>query len=96
MNDKQYEDLYQKSVDLSVKGDIAELFDTPDCDSRALDCLTNPRRYPAVGRLGSCNCGEKGCEDVCFYNAITHDTEGNAVISAQDLAVGTASGVRRT
>jgi iron only hydrogenase large subunit-like protein len=84
MNGKQYEELYQKSVDLSVKGDIAALFDTPDCDSHALDCLTNPRQYPAVVRLGPCSCGEKDCENVCFYKAITHDSEGNAVISAQD------------
>mgnify|MGYP000904962357 CR=1 FL=1 len=84
MNDKQFEKLYQKSVELSVKGDIAELFDIPDCDSNALECLTNPRRYPAVVRLGPCSCGEKDCENVCFYKAITHDAEGNAVISAQD------------
>ena len=84
MSDRQYEKLYQKSVELSVKGDIAELFDIPDCDSHALDCLTNPRRYPAVVRLGPCSCGEKDCENVCFYKAITRDEDGNAVISAQD------------
>jgi len=44
MSDKRYEELYQKSVELSVKSDIAELFDTPDCDSHALDCLPNQRK----------------------------------------------------
>ena len=86
MNEKLFEELYQKSVDLSVRGDIAALFDTPDCDSHALDCLTNPRQHPAVVRLGPCGCNDKDCEDVCFYNAITRDADGNAVISAQDCA----------
>jgi iron only hydrogenase large subunit-like protein len=86
MNEKQYEELYKKAVEMSVNGDISALFDTPDCDSNALDCLTNPRRHPAVVRLGPCECDGKDCANVCFYKAITHDAEGHAVISAQDCA----------
>ena len=63
MNDKQYEKLYQKSVELSVKGDIAELFDIPDCDSHALDCLTNPRQYRRGQRPATATAA-KDCERV--------------------------------
>ncbi len=86
MNEQQFEELYKKSVGLSVGGDISALFDTPDCDSHALDCLTNPRLHPAVVRLGPCDCGDQHCASVCFYNAITHDAGGQVVISAQDCA----------
>jgi iron only hydrogenase large subunit-like protein len=86
MNEKQFEELYQKSVGLSVTGDIAALFDTADCDAHALDCLTNPRQHPAVVRLGPCECDDKSCANVCFYNAISHDASGHATISAQDCA----------
>ncbi len=86
MNEKQFEHLYKKSVELSVGGDISALFDAPECDAHALDCLTNPRNHPAVVRLGPCECGEQHCASVCFYNAITQDEDGHAVISAQDCA----------
>lgn len=86
MNEKQFDELYKKSVELSVGGGISALFDAPDCDAHALDCLTNPRKHPAVVRLGPCDCGGQHCANVCFYNAITHDENGQAVISAQDCA----------
>jgi iron only hydrogenase large subunit-like protein len=86
MNENWFNELYRKSADLSVRGDISALFDAPDCDSHALDCLTNPRNHPAVVRLGPCTCSDKGCESVCFYSAITHDADGHAVISPQDCA----------
>lgn len=84
MNEQKFDALHKKSVGLAVHGDIEALFDAPDCDAHALDCLTNPRKHPAVVRLGPCECGGKACASVCFYDAITHDADGHVVISDQD------------
>lgn len=86
MNEVQFEELYKRSVELSVSGDISALFDVPDCDAHALDCLTHPRNHAAVVRLGSCDCDDPSCAKVCFYSAITHDKDGQLMISAQDCA----------
>ena len=86
MNDQRFQAMYQQAIEASVSGDISALFDAPDCDAHALDCLKNPRSHPPVVRLGPCACSDKGCAGVCFYGAITHDADGNATISAQDCA----------
>lgn len=85
---RTYPALYKEAVQAAINGTIDALFETPECDAHQLDCLLHPRRHPPVIRLGPCRCdGEKdGCRGVCFYDAISYDEEGNAVISERDCA----------
>ncbi len=82
---EKFEALYKDVVDAAVKNDLGKLFDKGgECDGHHLDCLLNPKKYPPVVRLGKCTCGDDGCDEICFYNAVSRDANGNVVISAKD------------
>jgi len=52
-----------------------------------LDCLLNPKIHLPVIKLAKCHCTDEEkakCEQVCFFNAITHDDHGEVVISGVD------------
>jgi len=80
-----FDELYKKAVSAAVKDDI-DAMTKNDCDTHSLDCLLNPRAYPPVVRLGPCECGEDKCTNVCFYDALTRDEDGNVVV--KDNCVG--------
>ncbi len=80
-----FDELYMKAVTSSVKNTIDSLTNE-DCDMHSLNCLLNPKTYPPVVRLGSCGCDDDKCTNVCFYDALTRDENGNVVIA--DSCVG--------
>jgi iron only hydrogenase large subunit-like protein len=80
-----YEDLLKNAV-TDKKGGKPEL-KVIDCDKRHLDCLLSPKAYPPVIRLGKCTCSDdenQACSNVCFFNAIKKDKDGNIVISGEN------------
>jgi iron only hydrogenase large subunit-like protein len=85
---ERFESLYNAAVNAAVGDDLSALFNMQgECDEHHLDCLLRPKSYPPVVRLGNCTCEEDGsraCENVCFYKALSHDEQGNVVISAKD------------
>lgn len=82
---KSYADACRDTTAASVNRSIETLFDSPEYESRHLDCLFRPQQYTPVVRLGRCDCGaDKPCENVCFFDAFSHDADGNAVISGLD------------
>ena len=82
---KTYDEACRDLTEASVKRSIDSIFASPEYDAHHLDCLMNPKKYAPVVRLGKCTCeGEKPCESVCFYGALTRDEDGNAVVSEHD------------
>lgn len=85
---KPFDNLYQKTVDAAVHGDIASLFknaaQTHEFDSHQLDCLLNPKKHAPVFALGKCDCEKADCVGVCFYNAISRGEDGMLTISEHD------------
>jgi iron only hydrogenase large subunit-like protein len=82
---KTYDEASRDVIEASVKRSIDSIFLSPEYDAYHLDCLTNPKRHAPVVRLGKCDCdGDKPCAGVCFFNALTHDEEGNIVVSEKD------------
>ena len=82
---KTYDEASRDVIEASVKRSIDSIFLSPEYDAYHLDCLTNPKRHAPVVRLGKCDCdGDKPCAGVCFFNALTHDEEGNVVVSEKD------------
>ncbi len=80
-----FDELYMKAVTSAVKDDI-EVLKKENCDMHSLNCLLNPKTYTPVVRLGSCGCDDDKCTNVCFYDALTRDENGNVVIA--DSCVG--------
>lgn len=80
-----FDELYMKAVTSAVKDDI-EVLKKENCDMHSLNCLLNPKTYPPVVRLGSCGCDDDKCTNVCFYDALKRDENGNVVIA--DSCVG--------
>ena len=74
-----FDELYKKAVTTAVKNDMDALTKT-DCDTHSLDCLLNPKAHPPVVRLGDCGCDDGNCTNVCFYNALSRDENGNIVV----------------
>ncbi len=86
---KTFDSLYNDAVHAAVNKGLGELFSKEqECDEHNIDCLLRPRKYPPVVRLGKCSCDDKACENVCFYNAISRDDEGNIVISKDCVGCG--------
>jgi len=82
-----YNRLVKAGVNNELKSEIENLNEELDYDKHHLDCLLNPRMHPPVIKLSNCSCsdGEKAaCENICFFKAITHDENGNVVISSED------------
>ena len=82
-----YQRLMKAGVGKTLDAEIGKAKADADCDPRQLDCLLKPKLYAPVVRLGACACGEAECakcDEVCFYKAITHDENGNAVISGEN------------
>lgn len=74
--------IYNKS-----EADIDNIKSGMDYDKHHLDCLLNPQKQPAVIKLGKCSCSDEEkekCEEVCFFNALKHDKDGNMMISRED------------
>ncbi len=80
-----FDELYFKAVTAAIKNDMDSMTNS-SCDMHSLDCLLNPKKYPPVVRLGECGCGDEKCTNVCFYNALSRDDDGNVVIA--DSCVG--------
>ncbi len=74
-----FDELYKKVMTAAVKNDIDSLTNG-DCDTHSLDCLLNPKTHPPVVRLGNCACSDDQCTNVCFYDALTRDKNGNVVV----------------
>lgn len=81
---EKFKALYNEAVNAAVNNDLKRLFEREECDEHQLDCLLRPKKYPPVVRLGKCTCEGEGCENLCFYNALSHDEQGNIVVSAKD------------
>ena len=82
-----FEELYKKAVTASVKNELDSLTNT-DCDMHSLDCLLNPKAHPPVVRLGACDCGDEKCTNICFYDALSRDENGNVVIADNCVGCG--------
>ncbi len=74
-----FDELYREAVTAAVKDDM-EALTKSDYDTHSLDCLLNPKAHPPVVRLGECNCGDDKCTNVCFYNALSRDEDGNVKV----------------
>jgi Iron only hydrogenase large subunit, C-terminal domain len=82
---KSYEETCHDAAEASVKRSIETLFASPEYDAHHLDCLFSPKRHAPVVRLGKCGCdGDRPCENVCFFNALSRDGDGNAAVSGPD------------
>lgn len=86
---QSFNTMYQKAVDAATNNHMETLFQDAKSEPEAhhLDCLLDPKKYPPVVRLGKCRCDDnakQACECVCFYDAISHDQDGNIVISDKD------------
>lgn len=82
---KTYEEACRDAAEASVKRSIDSIFASPEYDEHHLDCLMNPKKYAPVVRLGHCDCGDtKPCEGICFFDALSRDEDGNAVVSGLD------------
>jgi iron only hydrogenase large subunit-like protein len=86
-----YRSLYGKMVRACVKGRMDEEFGNLEklsaYDAHHLDCLLNPEKYPPVIALFECACSgdrKRECENACDFDALTHDENGNAVISGEN------------
>lgn len=82
-----YKRLLKAGIHKKTDAEIENIHSELDYDKHQLDCLLNPQTQPAVIRLAKCSCSEEGqkeCEKACFFNALKHDENGNAVISRED------------
>lgn len=82
-----YNRLLNAGVSNKLAAELESLNNELDYDKHHLDCLLNSKMHPPVIRLAECSCTdeEKGaCENSCFFKAITHDKEGNVVISTDE------------
>ena len=82
-----YERLMKAGVNQNLDAEIAKLNTDGTCDPRQLGCLLKPRMHAPVVRLGPCSCSagkQAKCAEACFFRAITHDADGNAVISGEN------------
>lgn len=86
-----FENLYSRLAKASISNQLFSEIESVKKDEKYnkyhLDCLLNPRKYPAVIRTGECNCSsdEKSpCQLSCLFNAITKDDNSNVTISKDD------------
>ncbi len=85
-----YNRLLKAGVHRKLDEEIEELSSNIDYDEHHLDCLLNPQNYPPVVKLTHCSCSnedKEACKNVCFMNAIEHDSDGNVTIS-KDNCIG--------
>ena len=85
-----YNRLLKAGVHRKLDEEIEELSSNIDYDEHHLDCLLNPQNYPPVVKLMHCSCSnedKEACKNVCFMNAIEHDSDGNVTIS-KDNCIG--------
>lgn len=82
--------LYDKVVHAAASGRLNDELNHEkpfDADPGSLDCLLNPDKCSPVFNIGTCDCSDqekKDCIDVCFFEAIAQDENGNMVISHKD------------
>lgn len=82
-----YDHLIKAAVSKKVDEEIKKL---TSFDPHHLDCLLNPDKHPTVYRIGECDCSEnqrKKCEDVCPFEALTRDENGNITV-VNELCLG--------
>ncbi len=89
-----FDELYQKAVEAAVQNKVDEELKNPRnnirYDKYQLDCLLNPEKQPIVLRIGDCLCEneeKRACQDVCFFDALQKDENGNVTVS-KDSCVG--------
>lgn len=76
-----YESLLRQAVEKKPDAAMEE-----DFDPHHLDCLLNPEKYPPVLRLGGCTCSDaerESCYEICDFDAVSHDSQGNARIEPE-------------
>jgi iron only hydrogenase large subunit-like protein len=84
-----YQRLMKASLDKNLDSELAKLHSEGAYDPHQLDCLLNPEIQPPVVKLAKCSCADEGkakCAEVCFFNAIRNDGNGNVTISREDCA----------
>jgi len=82
-----YDRLRKAGISKTLDVELTKADADETCDPYQLDCLLHPHKHPPVIRLGRCTCSdaEKAkCEGVCFFNALTHDENGNMTITKEN------------
>lgn len=89
-----FDELYQKALEAAVHNKVSEDLKNPqnnvNYDKYQLDCLLNPEKKPYVLRISDCLCTEeekRACQDVCFFDALTKDENGNISVCS-DSCIG--------
>ena len=88
-----FEQLYKRLSKAAVQNRLAQELQSigqTDFDAHQLDCLFHPEQHPPVWRIGPCDCGRDSacaCQDVCLFDALKQDENGNMVVD-KDLCVG--------
>ncbi len=81
--------LYERMLKAEIDGRLDDELDKlqkDNYDPHHIDCLLNPEKCTPVWRLGKCNCTDQErehCRASCFFEAITIDEEGNAIIDPE-------------
>ena len=78
-----YNKLLKAGVNNKLDIEIKNLKESLDFDKHHLDCLLNPQKHTPVIRLAQCSCSDedkKACENLCFFDALKRDENGNMTI----------------
>ena len=85
-----FDELYQKALEAAVHDKVDEDLKNPQANAKydkyQLDCLLNPEKQPAVMRMADCLCTneeKKACQDVCFFDALQKDENGNITVNPE-------------
>jgi len=86
---KSFYSLYNKLANASVMNkldeEISSINKISDFDEHHLECLLHPDKQAPVLRLSECNCSDEQkneCKNVCLFDAICKDKDGNMNISS--------------
>lgn len=80
-----FQELYQTLLAATVRNNLPEAVKTireqKEYDSKQLDCLLNPQKYPPVWKIGECTCppGQSNCAKACPFDAIHPEEDGRPV-----------------
>lgn len=76
-----YDHLIKAAINKKLDEELKKL---TQYDPHHLDCLLNPDKHPTIIRLGDCECSDEQkekCNNLCDYDAMTKDDNGNFVVS---------------
>ncbi|WP_050696729.1 [Fe-Fe] hydrogenase large subunit C-terminal domain-containing protein [Anaeromassilibacillus senegalensis] len=95
-----FNELYDRLVRASLADKTEEELEQlrrEDFDKSQLECLLHPDQYPAVWKIGHCDCSQEeaaNCAGKCLFDALYTDEKGNVAVNNK-LCVGCGACVER-